>query len=77
MIPDDVLAHRLGLIPLRADARLFLEKTSADTKEREDDTLVFKLKVTCKKNPKAPADGNADPKDLYINSSGIRKKIVE
>ena len=68
-MPDDVLAHRLGLIPLRADARLFVEKNSSDPREREDDTLVFKLKVMCKKNPKA-VEGNDDPKNLYINSNG-------
>ncbi|CAF0954138.1 unnamed protein product [Adineta steineri] len=68
VLPDDVLAHRLGLIPLRANARLFVDKTPGDTKEHEDDTLVFKLKATCKKNPKA-TDGNDDPKNLYINSS--------
>lgn len=70
MLPDDVLAHRLGLIPLRADPRLFVDKVPGDAKEREDDTLVFKLKVVCKKNLKATADGNDDPKDLYINSNG-------
>lgn len=65
-----MLAHRLGLIPLRADARLFVDKAPGDTRECEDDTLIFKLKVICKKNPKATADGNDDPKNLYINSSG-------
>ncbi|CAF3462614.1 unnamed protein product [Rotaria socialis] len=69
VLPDDVLAHRLGLIPLRADPTLFIDKVAADTKEREDDTLIFKLKVACKKNPKAPTDGDDDPKKLYINSN--------
>ncbi|CAF0936789.1 unnamed protein product [Adineta ricciae] len=69
VLPDDVLAHRLGLIPLRADARLFVDKAPGDTRECEEDTLIFKLKVICKKNPKAIADGNDDPKNLYINSS--------
>ncbi len=71
VLPDDVLAHRLGLIPLRADARLFVEKNPTDTRERDDDTLVFKLKVACKKNPKA-VEGNEDPKNLYIDSNGRR-----
>ena len=66
-----MLAHRIGLIPLRADARLFVEKNSADTREREDDTLVFKLQVACKKNPKA-VEGNENPKNLYIDSNGRR-----
>lgn len=26
LIPDEVLAHRLGLIPIKADPRRFLEK---------------------------------------------------
>lgn len=26
LIPDEVLAHRLGLIPIQADARNFIEK---------------------------------------------------
>lgn len=72
MLPDDVLAHRLGLIPLFADARLFADKPEGDTRECEEDTLVFKLRVLCKKNPKAPTDGTDDPKKLHINSSGER-----
>jgi len=37
--------------------------------------LIFKLKVACKKNPKASTDGNDDPKNLYINSNGKRITI--
>ena len=49
VIPDEVLAHRLGLIPILADANDFEEK-----KENEDfngkNCLKFTLKVKCEKN---------------------------
>ena len=70
MLPDDVLAHRIGLIPLKADARLFKDKAAGDTRENENDTLVFKLRAQCKKNPEASADKPDDPKNLYVNSNG-------
>ena len=45
---DEVLSHRLGLIPLKADPRLFSwkEKTS-DDEGTENDTLEFELKIKC------------------------------
>jgi len=52
---------------------LFIDKPAGEVNQRDDDTLVFELKVACKKNPQAPADPNADPKDLFINSSGTVK----
>jgi DNA-directed RNA polymerase I and III subunit RPAC1 len=27
ILPDEVLCHRLGLVPLKVDPRLFVEKT--------------------------------------------------
>lgn len=50
IIQDEVLAHRLGLIPLRADPRLFEYKgENAADEGTEQDTLEFKLKVKCTK----------------------------
>ena len=46
---DEVLAHRLGLLPLTADPRLFDwpgEDWSPDT-GTEANTLVFSLNVKC------------------------------
>jgi DNA-directed RNA polymerase I and III subunit RPAC1 len=51
IIQDEVLAHRLGLIPIKADPRRFQEMDDPDNENNltEDNTLVFKLKVKCEK----------------------------
>ncbi|XP_043715184.1 DNA-directed RNA polymerases I and III subunit RPAC1-like isoform X2 [Telopea speciosissima] len=48
IIQDEVLAHRLGLIPIKVDPRLFEYMSENDT-PNEKNTIVFKLHVTCKK----------------------------
>ncbi|EDO35589.1 predicted protein [Nematostella vectensis] len=67
IIQDEVLAHRLGLIPIHADPRLFNYKKQGDEEAQDDTTLVFELKVKCIKNKNAPKDAT-DPDELYINS---------
>lgn len=57
LIHDEVLAHRLGLVPINVDARLFDE-----TEEGEDatdrNTVVFQLKVSCPLKPPAKKKGD-------------------
>ncbi|THU61365.1 hypothetical protein C4D60_Mb07t22510 [Musa balbisiana] len=48
VIADEVLAHRLGLVPLNADPRLFEYLSENDT-PNERNTIVYKMDVSCKK----------------------------
>ncbi|XP_053568732.1 DNA-directed RNA polymerases I and III subunit RPAC1 isoform X2 [Bombina bombina] len=65
IIQDEILAHRLGLIPIRVDPRLF-EYRSADAEGTEIDTLQFELKVRCSRNPRSSKD-SSDPNELYLD----------
>ncbi|CAB4419141.1 unnamed protein product [Rhizophagus irregularis] len=55
IVQDEVLAHRLGLIPIKADPDEFDFKQSTEH-PTDQNTIVFKLKQECKRNPKASAD---------------------
>ncbi|MCO5588535.1 hypothetical protein L7F22_042492 [Adiantum nelumboides] len=46
VIQDEVLAHRLGLVPLKVDPRLFEYKSENDL-ANEKNTIVIKLDVVC------------------------------
>ncbi|GAA0169653.1 DNA-directed RNA polymerase [Lithospermum erythrorhizon] len=48
VIQDEVLAHRLGLIPLNVDPRLFEFMSESDL-PNEKNTIVFKLHARCGK----------------------------
>ena len=78
IIQDEVLAHRLGLIPLRADPRKFEfyhDHASSDgIYGNAKNTLEFELKVKCKRNPDAPDDAE-DPDDLYIDHKIFTKHM--
>lgn len=66
IIQDEVLAHRLGLIPLRADPRLFEYKEDDSADEGTDqDTLEYKLKVKCVRRKDAKDTSKFD--NLYEN----------
>jgi DNA-directed RNA polymerase I and III subunit RPAC1 len=82
VMQDEVLAHRLGLVPLNLDPRKldwrecdpssFKSNTDICTANPEaptdKNTYVFDLKVTCSRNPEA-AKGETDPALRFINSS--------
>lgn len=60
IIQDEVLAHRLGLVPIKVDPRLF-EFKQPNAPDTERDTLLFRLQVKCTHSPSR--DGK------YINES--------
>lgn len=77
VIQDEVLAHRIGLIPLNVNPDVLQWVDPAvDEKERFNDsnTIVLSLDVSCTKNANAP-EGATDPKVLYRNSNVYAKDL--
>jgi DNA-directed RNA polymerase I and III subunit RPAC1 len=50
VIPDEVLSHRLGLVPLRVDPRLFEFRAEGDA-AHEHNTIVLRLALRCGRGP--------------------------
>ncbi|XP_037751404.2 DNA-directed RNA polymerases I and III subunit RPAC1 [Chelonia mydas] len=75
IVQDEILAHRLGLVPIRADPRLFEYKNQGDEEGTEIDTLQFQLKIKCSRNPCAVKE-SSDPNELYINHKVYSKDIT-
>lgn len=70
VIQDEVLAHRIGLVPLKVDPdQLTWIDKQAEEKDKftDENTIVLSLDVVCTHNPNAES-GNSDPENLYRNS---------
>ncbi|CAG8458535.1 6493_t:CDS:10 [Paraglomus occultum] len=67
IIADEVLAHRLGLIPIYADPGKFDIKRPGDN-ATDANTLVFQLKISCEQKPDARPD-ETDPNRKFINAN--------
>jgi len=66
VMQDEVLSHRIGLVPIKANPKLFEFKNPNEPDAVTDrNTIVFTLDITCKRNPKASED--APPNEKYIN----------
>lgn len=77
VIQDEVLAHRIGLVPLKVDPELlsWVDNTLEEKdKFTDENTIVLTLDVSCSKNPNAPA-GSTDPNELYRNVNVYAKDL--
>ncbi|KAL1690078.1 DNA-directed RNA polymerase [Schizophyllum commune] len=63
VIVDEVLAHRLGLVPLNVDPDQMQPRKDIPT---DRDTIIFDLAVACTRKPH-PSANAAEPEDLYDN----------
>jgi len=73
IMQDEVLAHRLGLIPIKVDPRLFVFKDKSVVDYTQNETVVFKLKKKCTRNPNPK--GNSK-EEQYINSTVYSSDLV-
>lgn len=80
IIHDEVLAHRLGMIPINVDARLFDPIEEGDD-STDRNTLVFQLQVKCPSRRQAVAkakkkktDGNDDEENALTETE---KSVLE
>lgn len=64
---DEMLAHRLGLVPLLIDARPFETWQKGDPVTSAN-TVKFRLRAKCEFNDAAPRDGEAPSEVLYKGS---------
>ncbi|CCD22633.1 DNA-directed RNA polymerase core subunit RPC40 NDAI_0A04770 [Naumovozyma dairenensis CBS 421] len=77
VIQDEVLAHRIGMIPLKVDPDMLSwidTSLSEEEKFTDDNTVVMSLNIKCTRNLNAPKDCT-DPKILYHNSSVYAKDL--
>lgn len=71
VIQDEVLAHRIGLIPLKIDPDQLTwvdQSVDAENRNTSENTVVMSLDVSCTRNPYA-SKTTTDPKELYRNSN--------
>ncbi|KAG9317116.1 DNA-directed RNA polymerase [Chiua virens] len=74
VIADEVLAHRLGLVPLNVDPAFLEFKNTPNDQATDRNTLVFRLKATCERRKNVPKD-TTDSKSLYINSEILSSQL--
>jgi len=73
VMQDEILSHRLGLIPINVDPAAFdFRAPNEDYSDRN--CLIFELKVDCTRNIQASDD--APPHEKYINEKVYSRNFV-
>jgi DNA-directed RNA polymerase I and III subunit RPAC1 len=77
VIHDEVLSHRLGLVPLHINPRIMDDApTDYQNNSTDRNTIVFTLDVECT-NRSNVKQGEQDPEKLYVNSNGRTTRTVD
>ncbi|KAF8911698.1 DNA-directed RNA polymerase, partial [Gymnopilus junonius] len=78
VIVDEVLSHRIGLVPLNVDPALMTMRGPND-QPTDRNTIVFSVDVTCERNPNAPK-GSTNPheltKEVSVDEENVRNDTV-
>ncbi|KAH7888106.1 DNA-directed RNA polymerase [Phlebopus sp. FC_14] len=74
VIVDEVLAHRIGLVPINVDPALLEFTNPPEAQATDRNTLVFRLRASCERRKNAPKD-TTDPQKLYINSEVLSSQL--
>lgn len=75
VMADEILAHRIGLIPLNVDPALVDMKEAVTDQATDRNTLVFRLVVACTRNKLPPGVSSIDPAELYTNSEVLSSHL--
>jgi DNA-directed RNA polymerase I and III subunit RPAC1 len=80
VMPDEVLAMRLGHVPIHFPAfRLDEPSKGSNQQFTENDSLVFQLRTVCRRNPAHRDNRNTatlHPRDRYLNSELTSAMLV-
>lgn len=74
IVQDEVLAHRLGLVPLKVDPRFFEFRNKDETEWGAQDSVKYELKVRCTKNQEASAN-ETDLDVLFVNRKVLSSSL--
>lgn len=69
IVHDEVLSHRIGLVPINADPRLFDDILGEEDDPTDRNTIVFRLEVKCGSREGKEADNE---RERAVNSDGNR-----